>query len=305
MRSITLVACALMVVTSSASTFAEESCRGLFEDAGFARFRLQSGRLVLDPIQYRKGTQKRERDGRSETIVLSSAQGVPSLHYTSEDDYQRVQMLAEHGKSLRIESTILATGEVGVYTQVVGEPIVFRTQRGNAQLNGEVQGKTLLHIVGQDEAGFQVHLESLLTRMLRGRSVLAITLQTHQYLSKNLTKLPAISINELESIIEELRHPEITHRRDASRKLAELGSLASPFLVSALRRDDLDSEQRARIEHVVRRSDRYDEDTVTSLAFLLSTDRHHWSIIAKRLDQQDWLAANHHIRRCGLPDLKR
>lgn len=309
MRRTTLVACAWLATLSFANVSAEEprNERGIFESSGFAKFRLQSGRLMLDPIQYRKGSHQRRDDDRSESIVVSCVGGVPSLHYTSEDAYQRIQMVAEHGKSLRIESTLITTGEIGVLTQIVGEPIHWETRRrvGSPELDQEVDGKTLLHIVGQDESGFRVHLESLVTRMLRGRSLVQVTLQTHRYLCENVSDLPSVSIQEIESVIEDLKHPSVGRRRDASRKLAAWGSVATPLLAGALERDDLDAEQRARVTQLIQRSTRYEDDTVASLAFLLSTDRHHWTIVARRLDQQEWLAANHHIRRCGLPQLTR
>ena len=90
MRSIALIACALFAWMPTDAIAEDSDCdRGIFEDSGFARFRLQSGRLILDPIQYRKGTHRRETDGRSESIVISSVRGVPSLHYTCEDAFQR------------------------------------------------------------------------------------------------------------------------------------------------------------------------------------------------------------------------
>ena len=225
MRSISLAACALLSLLSHATVSAEGSraeC-GIFEESGgYARFRLQSGRLVLDPIQYRKGTHKRHVDGRSETIVISSVRGVPSLHYTSEDAYQRLQMVAEHGKSLRIESTLRSTGEVGVYVQSTGQPIQWSTIRASeapVDLNQSVSGKTLLHIVGQDEAGFQVHLESLMSRMLRGRSVLEMSLQTHRYLCENVTTLPSVTLQQMENLVDDLQHPAIAQA--AAKHLAD------------------------------------------------------------------------------------
>ena len=86
-------------------------------------------------------------------------------------------MVAEHGKSLRIESKLLATGEIATLTQPFGEPLQWQIKRGNETLDVEVSGKTLLHVVGQDESGFEIHLESLFTRMLRGRSVREIASQ--------------------------------------------------------------------------------------------------------------------------------
>ncbi|MEL6105939.1 MAG: hypothetical protein AAFU85_07880, partial [Planctomycetota bacterium] len=165
MRRTTFIACAVLATLSLATVSAEEprSDHGIFESSGFAKFRLQSGRLVLDPIQYRKGNHQCRSGDRTESIVVSCVGGVPSLHYTSEDSYQRIQMVAEHGKSLRIESKLVATGEIGLLTQAAGAPVHWETRRpeGSPDLDQRVDGKTMLHIVGQDESGFRVHLEPL------------------------------------------------------------------------------------------------------------------------------------------------
>lgn len=281
---------------------------GVFSEDGLVRFRLISGRIEVDPMRYRKGTQEHEEDGFSETITVSSSSGVPSVYYRYQDAYQRLQLVAEHGKNLRIESTILATGEQGILQQHGRERIQWTIRRNPAkpsELDRVVSGVTLLHIVGQDEPGFQIHINSLISRMLWGRNLIDLTHQTQRYLHQNSSQLSVVTFEEVNGWIDQLRSAKHSQRRAATTALTRYGTSAIPYLTSALRRDDLDVEQVTRIQALIARCPRTDEDTASSLACLLSTDRDHWQIIAKTMNQDQWIAANDHIRRCGLDTLTR
>ncbi|QEG00906.1 hypothetical protein Mal15_49820 [Stieleria maiorica] len=281
---------------------------GVFSESGLARFRLRSGRLDVDPMRYRKGSQEHSAADFHESITVSSSSGVPSVYYRYADDYQRVQVVAEHGKSLRMESTIIATGEQAVLDQRETGEIEWNVRRdpnGESELDHRVSGPTLLHIVGQDEAGFQIHLDMLISRMLLGRSVIDLAHRTEAFLQQNASRLIIVSADEVNALIDQLRAAKSSQRRAATTALAGFGTSAIPYLTTALGRSDLDVEQRARIRMLISRGPRIDEDTPSSLACLLSTDRQHWQIMAKKMNRDQWIAANDHVRRCGLDALTR
>ncbi|MCA9136149.1 MAG: hypothetical protein KDB00_05305 [Planctomycetales bacterium] len=332
MRYTYLIALAILMAMPTVSTLADEptadqrlkaagqpacrapkrTCRpkptGVFSESGLVRFRLLSGRIEVDPMRYRKGSQELIEDDFSESITVSSTQGVPSVYYSYHDDYQRIQLVAEHGKDLRIESTIIATGEQGVLQQYDDGNIHWSTRRdpnNESELDHAVNGPTLLHIVGQDEPGIQIHIESLISRMLRGRSIIDMTRRTEQYLQENSAELAVVSSHRVDDLIEQLKAAKHSKRRAAATELAQLGTSIIPYLKSALQRDDLDVEQATRIKSLISRCPRFDEDTPSSLACLLSSDRDHWQIMAKKMGHEQWIAANDHIRRCGLDALTR
>ncbi|KAA5547201.1 hypothetical protein FYK55_02010 [Roseiconus nitratireducens] len=280
----------------------------LLNASGFVRFQLVGGRIVLDPVRYKKGSHQDTCDAFSESITVSSSSGLPSLFYVYNDSYQRVQMVAEYGQTLRIESVLHATGECAVLEQTRGEEICWQTRRDPAiasPVDRECRGATMLHIVGQDQAGFEVHLESLMTRMLRGRSVIQLTRQTQSYLREHPSRLSAITRSEVNRLIDQLGSPRIADRRQASIELTRLGLTAAPLLRVSLLRTDLDVEQLARIRKIMSLCPRADEDTPVSLACLLSTDRDHWQILAESMTMDQRLAADQHMRRCGLDELRR
>ena len=281
---------------------------GVFSEDGLVRFRLLSGRIDVDPMRYRKGSQEHAEDDFREQITVASSSGIPTVYYSFQDDFQRVQLNAEHGKSLRIESTILATGERALLQQQGRDDIQWTIRRNperETELDQAVCGPTLLHIIGQDEAGFEVHLESLTSRMLLGRSVIDMTNRTASFLNHNSATLSVVSSDEINAWIDQLRSPKSSQRRAAATALSRYGTCVIPYLSAALQRDDLDVEQLARIRSLVSRQPRTDEDTPSSLACLLSTDREHWQILARKMNQTQWIAANDHVRRCGLDALTR
>jgi hypothetical protein len=281
---------------------------GVFCEAGPVRFRLLSGRIEVDPMRYRKGSQTHDNDGFTESITVASSSGVPSVCYQFGDQYQRIHLIAEHGGDLRIESNLIATGERAILQQCKGGEIHWITCRDVTQpsnLDLHVSGPTLLHIVGQDESGFRIHIDGLISRMLRGRSLIDLTQRTGEFLQKHADQLTSVSSNRVNLLIDQLGSVKHSQRRGASIELTRLGTSVIPFLNAALRRNDLDVEQMARLRMLVSRCPRIDDDTPSSLACLLSTDRAHWAILSKRMNRSELIAANDHIRRCGLETLQR
>ncbi len=276
---------------------------GVFSEGGLVHFRLQLGRLRIDPMRYRKGSETFCGGGFRETISVANASGVPSLYYRFEDDFQRIQLTAEHGKSLRLESILQATGERAVLIQHEDGLVSWSTRRNPATASAadvQASGPTLLHVIGSDEAGFRMHLDALTSRMLRGRNLIAIARQTEAHMVRSADRLPAISRDQVQQLVDQLGSRKSASRRLAMKQLAVMGTAVTPHLTAALQRPDLDAEQIARIETVLSRSARYDEDTPASLACLLSADRAHWQLMARRMNRSEWLAANDHVRRCGL-----
>ncbi len=281
---------------------------GVFSEGGLVHFRLRLGRLHVDPMRYRKGSETFCGATFRETLSVANASGVPSVYYRFEDDFQRIQLTAEHGKSLRIESILNATGEQAVLMQHEDGRVSWATRRNpHAASPADVQagGPTLLHVIGIDEAGFRLHLNALTGRMLRGRSLVAIARHTEAYMLDRPHRLPAISRDHVLRLVDQLGSRKSATRRSAMQQLRRMGTAVTPHLTAALQQSDLDAEQIARIEHLLSRPARCDEDTPASLACLLSADRAHWQMMARRMNRNEWLAANDHVRRCGLDTLTR
>ncbi|MEL7338253.1 MAG: hypothetical protein AAFN70_18830, partial [Planctomycetota bacterium] len=135
--------------------------------------------------------------------------------------------------------------------------------------------------------------------------VLRMASRTEAHLRRHSESLTPVPAEQIARLIHKLGATKASARRSAQFELAEQGSVAIPLLLEALKRDSLDVEQRTRIEALVARTRRLDEDTPASLACRLSSDHAHWKIIASRMHSAELVAANRHLRRCGLPEIRR
>jgi hypothetical protein len=172
-------------------------------------------------------------------------------------------------------------------------------------LDVAVSGSTLLHIIGDDPGGFEVHLEELITRLLRGRSPMELAERTERFLVRHVGTLTYISRDEVRELVDQLAASKSSARRAAAIKLQRMGTRVVPHLQRHLRREGLEPEQIARIQVLLKSFPLIDEDTPSSLACLLSADQSHWRILAARMNAPQREAANEHLRRCGLETLRR
>ena len=281
---------------------------GLFHDSALARFRLLGGKVFLDPVRYRKGSEEFTSDAFTEVLHVSAADGIPAVLYRFESPKQTMQLMVQHGGGLQFESLLKESGEVVRMQQAVGGQIQWHRQIQPADSKSQtvyVQGTTVLHIVGQDPVGWQQHADWLYGRLLAGRSLLDLAEQTKAYLRNHVGNLSGVTSEDIDALTDQLGSTRLSERRAARKKLADLGTVVIPMLRRIVERSDLDAEQARSLQTLIDRSPRHDDDTVASLAFLLSADRMHWQIMAADLSTHEWIAANDHMQRCGLESLNR
>lgn len=281
---------------------------GLFHDAALARFRLLGGKVLLDPVRYRKGSEEFSNEAFTEVLHVSAADGIPAVLYRYESPQQTMQLMVQHGGGLQFESLLKESGEVVRMQQSVGGQIQWHRQMqpaGREVQTVYVQGTTILHIVGQDPVGWQQHADWLYGRVLAGRSLLDLAEQTKAYLRNHVGHLSGVTSEHIDALTDQLGSTRLSERRAARKKLADLGTVVIPMLRRIVERSDLDAEQARSLQTLIDRSPRHDDDTVASLAFLLSADRMHWQIMAAELSTHEWFAANDHMQRCGLESLHR
>ncbi|MEM6469838.1 MAG: hypothetical protein AAF802_09825 [Planctomycetota bacterium] len=277
-------------------------------EAGWARFRLAGGRIELDPMRYRKGDKRCRSDSHHEHISISTQKGIPTVCYQYEDEYQRIHVTAEHGHLLRIESVLAATGESAILIQETNEPIVWkiRVHAGREHvLDQELTIDTWMHLLGRDPSGFEIHLERIVRAMLSGVDLFDLSLRTEERLVRQLPNEEPVTEPRISALIDRLASPIYRVRRAATIELTRIGYPSIPLLRQRVREQRLDAEQMARITKLLGRTINGNDDTPASLASMLSLDRAHWEILASRFDHEVWIAANAHLRRCGLTPMTR
>ncbi len=278
---------------------------GLFDTAGFVRFQLIQGRLVLDPPRHRQGSQSREEPAIYESITVTARRGLPSLHYICNTESQQLTLAVQDASMVRIESLIRSTGERALLIQPAFGPIVWQTSRG--ELSSETKATTLLHLRNADPIGFQQHVEPLVKRILRGRCLERLVSDTHQRMldqaglqSKlsDSTTQRALSRSDIEAWVQELSSASKHKRMEAERELLSWGSVALP-LIHSLNNADWDAEQRARVNRVVKRLRPRVDDTAASLAMLLVNDYSYWLQVARFIEPSQLVSVNSHLTNVG------
>ena len=276
----------------------------LFDSSGFVRFQLIQGRLLLDPPRHRQGSQSREEPGIYESITVTARRGLPSLHYICQSEYQHLTLSVQDASTVRIESLLKATGERALLIQPAFGPIEWQSSRG--ELSQKLTATTLLHLRHQDSIGFDQHLEPMIRRALRGRSLAELARSTldqmvhHTNDTTSLTVRPSMTL--VRTLVDELASPERSIRVAAERELLVMGTVILP-LVQTINTIDFDAEQRLRIRRIVNRLRPMTDDTPATLALMLVNDRQYWDGLSRSLAPEQLANVNSHLNLTGLASI--
>ena len=274
---------------------------GYFGHDGVARFQLIQGRLCLDAPRHRKGAQHQETNGVFESITITAQRGIPSVHYIHRCERHEILLSVRDATAVRIESTL----GVGKETAVIDQPADPTPGRHQIEWTVTIsdrvirhRGGTLLHLRSSDPERFDRHYGPLLRRLLRGRTIHSLSVQTDRALLARIERLDAIDLQTVNSAIDQLAAPNVATRRKAQRRLLSMGAPILPIIFSRST-IDLDAEQNARLQAIASALRPLDDDTPETLSALLLYDADHWSKIASRLTQDQVALANAHLSRIG------
>ncbi len=276
----------------------------LFDSSGFVRFQLIQGRLLLDPPRHRQGSQSREEPGIYESITVTARRGLPSLHYICQSEYQHLTLSVQDASTLRIESLLKATGERALLIQPAFGPIEWQSSRG--ELSQKLTATTLLHLRHQDSVGFDEHLEPMIRRALRGRSLAELAHSTQQQMVRHTDSEHALpnrtSIKQVTSLIADLASPHRSLRVQAERELLVMGTVILP-IVQSMNPIDFDVEQRHRIRRIIHQLRPISDDTPATLALMLVNDRQYWEGLSHMLPPEQLANVNSHLTLIGLASI--
>ncbi len=267
-----------------------------FETTGMVRFNLIQGRLCLDPLLHRKGSQRREESGQHENVTVTADRGIPSLHYVFESAHQQITMSVHQATSFRLESWLLESNERCVLVQPESSPITLSLRRGD--LTDDHRGATLLHVRHSDCASFDRHFGLLLERMLRGRTLPQISQATETVVFQQIRTFRSPDIQMVRQQVDRLGSPRRATRMLAVRQLLTWGTPILPLLRS-IPEYELDTEQKSQVAAIARQLRSGVEDTPASLANLVANDPTYWSAVASRLDRDQFQIASAHLQRLG------
>lgn len=273
---------------------------GFFDAFGYAKFHLIQGRLTLDSVKYRKGSQKKESGSVAECINVSACRGTPSVHYRLTTPRRELVLNAQSPERVQIESLLKSSGQRASLTIVPGKQVLMTIGPDNNER--KYAGATLLHVRLDDPESFDAHWNCLLKRLLRGQSLKQLNKQVAEILLTEQSDSYGVSVAEIHQQIEKLRSSKISARRTAEQTLVRFGSCVLP-VIATLNQRDLDAEQRNRLKKIRNKLLPFQDDTARSLAAMLINDRDHWQRMAKYFDSGQRQIANGCLHRIGLQAL--
>lgn len=290
-----------------------------------ARFRLVLGRVELDPVRYRKVSQRfsgrrtTHGDRIDETLMVESFRGFPRLHYTRSGDSTRMSLDVEQrgllvmradvpSEAVRVTATQPQQGAITVRWEsrrqvrefrfdswvhfCIAQPILYQ-QFFSALLDD------MLHPVGLESLAEQAHRESL-RRITRESGLM----RTGDARSAVAAEVRRMDDRALESLIGRLGSSKRTDRLAAHEELRQHGLALLPRL-GRLDSTRLDAEQKARVDELRRQLTPRGEDCAARIAILISDDREYWSAAEARLTDADRsLVAAHFNRQPSGPTSK-
>lgn len=279
-----------------ATTRSASRGNGFFATTGMVRFQMIQGRLCLDVSMHRKGSQQRDEDGQFENITVTADRGIPSLHYIYKSNQQHVTASVHQARSFRVESWLIDSGERSILVQPAEGPIVFSVRRGD--VHDQFTGTTLVHVRYADKASFDRHYGELVLQILRGRSLQDISDRAQEIVFDQINVNTAPTLQDVTDHVAKLRSKQRAVRVSAERQLLTWGTPIIPALQS-IDQQDLDAQQKAKLQSIVKQLRPRAVDTPASLAKLFSNDRSYWAAIAPRLDSGQVQLASEHLRRIG------
>ena len=282
---------------SPASSRATPQHAGYFAPTGVVRFQLIQGRLGLDPPRHRKGSQNRTDEGVHESISVTSERGIPSLHYVLQTPDQHLTLNVKEAYHVTIETFFPQSGERSVLSQPEVGAVSWTTTRGD--LVDHHQGATLLHVRQADPVTFDMHLGSLLTRLLQGTSLERLCERTRVAMLHRAENPSQPDVTSILEAVDQLRSGRSAVRAAAQSRLHSWGTPIVP-VIQRIEPDRLDAEQRDRLRQVLARLRRPVPDTPATLAMLLINDSTYWSLIAARMNDSEIDSVNRYLVSHGL-----
>jgi hypothetical protein len=274
----------------------------LLRQSTSASFHLVLGRLQLDPVRYRKGSQSLRHLAASngtttnattadisETMTVNSVRGIPSMNYAMTGPLARVTIDAEGQGKWRLETRrVLPQGVRRVLVeQTPGQPLrmAFVTSKPGAPATPSVvAAATWLHLREAERELFDEDLEPILRELLAPYRFQELA-DAAQRAAISQTESMVVQDETIDGWIEDLRSPFRSVRMEAERKLVAIGIPLLPRL-AMLDVSKLDAEQTSRLNQIRDRLTPLIEDDAARLAILIRDDMEYWRLAARRLDDR-------------------
>lgn len=258
--------------------------QSILRDSHAAQFHLVLGRIELDSIRYRKGTISRTRGDKDshaafhETLSIDATRGVPRLHYTRQTPTQRLTLDINERNRLSIESEM--GRERVTLIQEIGRPISIHHYNENEVSVDEVD--TWIHFYMSHCATYRRHLQPLVDDMIHAMPISELAERAHARSIESLSSTSSTNDVTLQHYIAMLGSTQRSQRVAAQRELHLCGISLLPRL-KQIDFQQLDAEQRHRLEQVIRQLTPRGDDCESRVAALIRDDQTYWTAASNRL----------------------
>jgi len=277
----------------------------LLRDSHAAHFRLILGRIELDPVRYRKGTISRTGGPKGtpaqchETLSIDATRGRPRLHYTRRTATQRLTLDVNQHNRLSIESEI--GNERITLIQEPDNPISLHHYRGNELDIDDVD--TWIHLYMSHPAIYIKHLQPLVDDMIHAMPLNELAERAHVRSIASLSSASTTKNITIEHHIARLGSTQRIERIEAQRELHQCGISLLPRL-RQIDPQQLDAEQRHRLQHVIRQLTPPGDDCESRLAAMIRDDQKYWMAVEDRLTGAQRISISARLSDLGGSDVR-
>ncbi len=282
-----------------------------------ASFQLVLGRLRLDSVRYRKGSQTVQRNATSpfslgsnsgelsdddvisETLNVEGCRGVPALHYSSSSRHSLVTIDADGQGTVRMESRYDAVDEDVKIVLVQRPDANIQVETIRSGIKETYQAANWLQLREVNPGLFAMYFEPVIDELLWPYRFRDIADEAHRIALEN-AGTEQIHAEQVNGWIEGLRSPSRMVRNESEASLRLLGVALLPRL-ARLDLTLLDTEQRLRIVRIQKQLTPLTEDDAARLSNLIRDDVDYWRLASSRLDAPQLASIDAKFKRMGIP----
>jgi len=264
--------------------------QSILYDSNAAHFRLVLGRIELDPERYRKGIISRHSTPNdpvaaiNETLAIDATGGIPRIHFTRQTARQRLTLDINEKGRLSIESDF--GDERFLLIQEPKRAILTQRSRGR-QVEAQ-EHDTWIHFYMATPDVYKKHMQPLVDDLIRGTRLCELAEKAH---ARSLTSLPSATLTNdgaMLRYVEMLGSTQRAERLEAQRELHQCG-ISVLARLRQIDRKSLDTEQRLRLEQLIKQLTPRGDDCESRVAAMIRDDWRYWLAADQRLSPGDRL----------------
>jgi hypothetical protein len=274
----------------------------LLERSQAARIVVVQGRLQMDPSHYSKIRREEISAalGLIEFLCISASQGLPSLHYSARTPDQRLTVDISEGAQVTIEQAVWSPeshSQISFFQPPAGD--VHLKVVTNKNSVADLRAASLWHLYAASPKVCEQWLSPILGGIVPNFDPTDFVSGINAAVQNRMAHPSLLTRENVQRLVSQLASPDKEDRTSAQQGLVSLGVGAIPLL-DEIPAENLDGEQKRRLQGVRRRLQRLQADDPQSVSAWLVSDFGYCQAIASSMPWRDRVALDQHLRHtCG------